>query len=549
MAHTLQVLATHSYPGYQFVAEFEHEKYSGDDCFRYLILTVIEWLSNRVGKENIGLTLGTDYSPQEAPEACFESLSREEPCKIEIVSLMSEGIWSLCITEPDMDRNDRVAVVGRSFVTNVGIRMHSNERGEKIVTLGVCIDIRDPENAPTEVAYAYRPAFIKKLFLDPNIRAFQAGYPIKRGCFVISEVEQFQKLKRTLANQNCQLPALVFTSAFDFASIENAIQDIDQKLGLTGAVSSIWSQAKRIDEIPHGLGRSLLGYSRVFLVPNCAFRSFASAFHIDDNFKPGDMLFIEPSVFGNSISTINYKEEQSRILGQDYYHKVKESIMAYSKRKNEYNYGPVVFTKDAMEMQRKQRIERIRHETENYTFDQLSDEVAKSETEAAQLRARIVQLERENEAYRLRLQEKNGAASSVSILVPDDEPYFPGEFRDLILNVLRMRDAMTGDVPNTRGTELLRKIVAMNKPEGYGEKLFDQIKSVFSGHKNLSDGDFAVLRELGIVVEETKQGDGHIRFHFKTSPRFYSISSTGSDVRGMKNSFSSFEKAESIYKV
>ncbi len=74
-------------------------------------------------------------------------------------------------------------------------------------------------------------------------------------------------------------------------------------------------------------------------------------------------------------------------------------------------------------------------------------------------------------------------------------------------------------------------------------------KRVFHGHKNLADGDFCELRRLGFIVEGTKQGDGHTRLRFKTSSRFHAIPSTGSDVRGMKNSFASFETKESVYKI
>ena len=39
------------------------------------------------------------------------------------------------------------------------------------------------------------------------------------------------------------------------------------------------------------------------------------------------------------------------------------------------------------------------------------------------------------------------------------------------------------------------------------------------------------------------------RLRFKTSPRIHAIPSTGSDVRGMRNSFTNFETKESVYKI
>ena len=548
MAQTLQVLATHSYPGYQFMAGFSHQKYNPEPCFRFLILTVLDWICSRIGDEGLNQELGERFPPEAAKDICFQSMRREEPCKLEIVSLPHDGIWSASITEPDMDRNERKAVVGRSFVTNIGIRLTKNDRGEQIVILGIRIDIRDPENAPAEVPHAYRPAFIKALFLNPDIRAEQAGYPVRRGCFLLNQEAEFQKLSKTLSRRDCCLPALIFTSAFDFAAIQKALEDIDSKLGLADSKSSILNQARIIDRIPDKLGQSLLGYCRVFRVPGGAFRQFKSFFHVNEDFKPGDMLFLAPTAFSGKSAVIKYREEQARVLQEDYFQDLKETMMAYSKRKA-YCFDPVVFVPEALRIQRQQRIEKVREETENLTFDQLSDIVAENEAKISRLANRVLELERENEILKRRMAQNRCDLPSVPIYVPDTEEYFPGEIRDLILTVLRAKDAAAGGSPDSRAAELLSRIVKMNEPGYEGVELFEQIKRIFAGHSNFSEGDFNSLRALGFLIEETKQGDGHTRLRFKTSPRFCSIPSTGSDVRGMKNAYAAFEKKESVYKI
>ena len=547
MANTLRVLATHAYPGYQFIARFEHRQYKPEQCFRFLILTVLDWISSRLGDDALDQELGARFPMENAAETCFRSLSREDPCKLDIVSMIDDGIWAASIAEPDMDRTEHKAVVGRSFTTNIGIALAEDERKEKIVTLGVRIDVRDPENAPAEVPYAYRPAFIKKLFENPDVVATQAGYPVKRGCFLLGQDANLTKLSTTLSDRNCFLPALIFTSAFNFSSMEQVLTDVDRMLGLTDTEGSILKQARMIDETPERIGRTLLGYCRVFLVPGAVFEQFKRTYHLSDDFSPGDMLFIEPAVFGHGSMTIKYKDEQSRILQSDYFEGLKERLMAYSKRKA-YSFEPVVFVPEALSIQRQKRVETIRRETESLTFDQLSDVVAENEAEINRLENRLAELERENEILKSKIHQ-NGGMSSIPIRVPEIDEYFPGELRDLILTVLRNRDSMSGSTPDTRATELLRAIVQLNEPGNNGAALFDRIKRIFNGHKNLSEGDFSELRALGFVIEEVKQGDGHIRMRFMTSPRFHSIASTGSDVRGMKNSFSTIEKTESVYKV
>ena len=551
MAHTLQVLATHSYPAYQFIAQFEYEQHSPEECFRFLILTVLDWICNRLGDEALDQMLGPRFPAESASDSCFQSLSREEPCRLDIISLVDDGIWAAQITEPDMDRDQRKAVVGRSFVSNVGIRLAENDRGNIIVLLGIRIDVHDPENATMEVPFAYRPAFIKTLFSIPEIRAYQASYPVKRGCFTLNDKDSLQKVTQTLSDRNCFLPAFIFTSPFKLEDIEESLSDIDRKLGLADSKSSILSQARLISEIPERLGKSLLAYSRVFSVSTAAFDSFKIAFNLSDDFMPGDMLLVEPEVFGRRIYVIRYTEEQSRILRDDYFTDTTDRLYAFSKRKV-YNFSPVLFVPEALSVQRQQRLEKVRQETETLTFEQLSDVVAENEAEISKLRGQVEKLERENIILSERLRQTKSDLPSVSIFIPDEvEEYFPGEIRDLILTVLRNRDAMSARTPDTRATEILRQIVEMdgNALGTQGQELFDQIQRIFNGHKNFGEGDFAELRSLGFVIEETKQGDGHIRAQFKTSQRFHPLPSTGSDVRGLKNSFSSFEKKESVYKV
>lgn len=82
---------------------------------------------------------------------------------------------------------------------------------------------------------------------------------------------------------------------------------------------------------------------------------------------------------------------------------------------------------------------------------------------------------------------------------------------------------------------------------GEGKKLFDQLKIILFRNKNITDTDVSDLRELGFEV--TRNTDNHYRLVFRGDSRFtFTLPSTGSDVRGLKNSFSKIVRFLSVYK-
>ena len=548
----LKVLATHAYPAYQFVADFEYRDHDGDACFRYLILHILDWVCQRTEDDILIKSLGlpSPPDPDEAGESCFQSVHVSDAYKLDICALMAEGIWSMRLAEPDMDRAERRAVVGRSFVTNVGLTRKAPD--SRLVTCGIRIDVLDPENAPEEVPFAYRPAFLRTLFIKGEVRVSQACYPVRREAIRLETEDSMRDVLALQDRPDTVLPALVITEAFDYGEIAHELEDIDAKLGLAESRNSILHQARIISDMPAELSHHLLCYGRVFAVPVREFAKLRSVFRLSEDFRKGDILLIEPKRFGRRCRVYRYAEEQARILQKEYFEGITNAVQTYSKRKG-YPYDGVCFLDEAQQIERDKRIRRIREEQEKTTFGSFCDLLDTAEQDRDRMKEENERLKKNLELMEARLQaQKRSFEHAVAIAVPEDaEEYFPDEMRDLILTVLRNRDGQSDRTEETRATELLRRIVELeeNRITGKGYEVFDGIEKILQGHKNLSEGDYSKLKRFGLIREPDKQGDGHIRLRFRGGKRAYTIAATGSDVRGLKNSCADIIRRESVYKV
>jgi len=76
--------------------------------------------------------------------------------------------------------------------------------------------------------------------------------------------------------------------------------------------------------------------------------------------------------------------------------------------------------------------------------------------------------------------------------------------------------------------------------------MFEEIESIMTSSKNMSDADFAKLKQYGFEIE--KQGNNHYRLYFHGNrTRSITIGSTISSSRSMTNSFHEFLANESVY--
>ena len=117
----------------------------------------------------------------------------------------------------------------------------------------------------------------------------------------------------------------------------------------------------------------------------------------------------------------------------------------------------------------------------------------------------------------------------------------------MVLSVLeRVARTQSAYPDGSRGDYLLKRLLNQNQITGQGKAIFEEIESIMTATKNMSDSDFAKLKQYGFEIE--KQGNNHYRLYYKGNrSRSVTIGSTISSSRSMTNSFHEFIANESIY--
>ena len=130
--------------------------------------------------------------------------------------------------------------------------------------------------------------------------------------------------------------------------------------------------------------------------------------------------------------------------------------------------------------------------------------------------------------------------------MPDMVEMYPDEFYDLIISVLKNEQGKYRP-EGPRVEELINAFLSLNPIAGTGSRIFDRLKSILYRDKNLSDADISELESIGFKV--SRHSNNHYTLSFRNDERHsFTLASTGSDVRGMKNSFSEIVQQLSVYK-
>ena len=477
MATALRILSAKTYPAYQFMAEFNYKGHTVAECFDLLIKYVLEWAFQRT--ENPSL-LEIYNSVQKRVEQNTSQIQDEElSCRdrylLDVSELRSEGKWALVLREPDMNQVDRKAVVGRSFETHVALN-YDKEISET-VRLAVRINVRDPENAPEEVPFAFRPAFLKKLLKTPGIRCRQAEYPVTRECINLESEEKLLEFVKVLNDTRSTLPSLVVSQAFDYSEIRQELCKIDELLGLSDSSQSVLRQAERIVEQPIIMAKTLACYGRVFVLPKKFFGWVKSKLCNEVDCRPGDTFLFSPASWKKTPTLFSYAFEQKNIFADHYFEDITRSVQSFSKHKA-YDYSDVFFVDSIRKRKHELEKEQIKKEIEGLTFDQLADDFAierskkeKAERDCEELTKKVSVLESRLSAY-----QTTNKSAHIKLYTPDTELYFEDEIRDLVLKTLQNRRNQY-DAPSTRAEELLASLLDTqgNEMSNHGKELFSEI--------------------------------------------------------------------------
>lgn len=206
----VRLLKNHIYPTYQLHAYIRNNKLSPKEGLIIGVLTVCEWLRSRLGEDvpkELVLPLPCDYKKVSIDD--FRSLHLNRGFVVDIIALPEKEMWSLQIVEPDLGSDPgnpnqtRKPIAGRIIETNVGFCIR-----DKRLECGIKTVISDPENTP--LAAVYRPAFVKKLYNNPDF-GLQHISILSPKLKYIDSTEQLKNVISLYKSEENQLPILVFT--------------------------------------------------------------------------------------------------------------------------------------------------------------------------------------------------------------------------------------------------------------------------------------------------------------------------------------------------
>ena len=569
----LSLLQTRSYPGYQFYATMKYRGQSSDRCMKYIILTVLNWLRQKIGGEAMPeeLQLPSPKRFTKVSNDAIRSYHFSGGFTLDITSLLDHGIWAARIKEPDLERQDKKAIIGRFFVTEIGLH-----RLEDSVECGVRIDVLDPIDVTEEVPNAYRPAFMRHLFATKQLRIRQIE-PLKYSeAHTVNNPMAMKRLIELISNEQNYMPIIVLTYASEQRSIMEVVEKLDKGLGLTNTSDSFMNRLKQLDLIPETLefGDAILpydadymayhtfGYGRVYVIAGKQFATFRKKIN-KPSLQPGDLLWIEPIRFGGNCQIVSYDPNMAAGVREYRRNKIVEDAHRYSKHKI-VSFGSVVFESAARRLEiedriksrleelrsgdeekAEQRTEEIYRETQEL-LSLYEDEKKETDAECERLRNELQGLYGKMAILEGMAGRKVGQEDSIPIRVPEVEEYYIDEQHDLIISILQeaKRSYCT---PGTRADELLDGILAVNELTGEGKELFDRLKTILFRNKNITDSDISDLRALGFEV--SRRSNNHFKLVFRGDSKYtFTLSSTGSDGRGMKNSYSDISNHISVYK-
>lgn len=541
----LKLLKTHEYAAYQLRFKMSRTDENGqllnaDRTMCYFIDTIWIWLKNKIGDPDfIGGKVYPDRTCDMAKLQDYTSYHVHGGFSIDITSVPSEGAWALRLKEPDLGVDDRHAVLGRSFVTHVACQLEDEDH----IGCAVKITILDPEDAP-ELPYAFRPAFIRTFIESQycHLEDVAGQAPI--------EIKNVQELKGVLRGN---LPSTIFTHSRDKLLTQDIISQLTKQVPAFQSLLSdnrqLIDQADiRIVNLPYdaySFANEAFAYSYTYIVSDQLFDEFNEWVKIQyqRNITPGDIICLGSSRFDSSIRVWPYSETASMYQKDRIFDEVLKYAHSYSKHKP-YNYDGLLFEKELREEERLVRQQQIKEMTQEETLLQLVEQEEKTE----KLKEEIKDLKTEKESLKWQLNMMKDKSSNVlTINLPEEEEYFPDEIHDMVLTVLeRVARTQSAYPEGSRGDYLLKRVLNQNQITGKGKTMFDDIESIMTGTKNMTEADFAKLKQYGFEIE--KQGNNHYRLYFKgNKSRSITIGSTISSSRSMTNSYHDFLVNESIY--
>ena len=430
----VRLLQNTLYPTYQLHATMSNKQNTPAEGLRFAALTVMEWLRQRIGEDiPQDLVQPEPERYKEADDSCLPSLHIHRGYVVDIVSLPSQGVWSLQITEPDLGSEpgnpaqQRQAVPGRVIETNIGFCIQG-----KTLECGFQTVISDPVGSGAQ-AEVYRLAVVRRLMESP-VFGLTHILPLNGGTSSLRNTAELRKmLTLTTAPEN-QLPTVIFTYHLSEPENRNPQTVLDLRLpsvsfpelarpGRTqeslfcAAVSQ--EKSPPTSTLPYNAGafaEKRKGCCRVYLLDAALIQDLAA--ELNCKLRPGDAVLLEPACFGGGSQVFPYhpaSREREKTIGL-----LSCAVYDYPRGKT-WNFGSVQFLSAAREellLKTSEMAKTSQAASDQWTqkFTQLDTaykaELAKKDEELAGLRTQIDRLRE----YEKQLEkEKNSLAQAMEL--------------------------------------------------------------------------------------------------------------------------------------
>ncbi len=329
------------YPGYQFFCTLEKQNSTPEACFCFAVLCVVDWLKERLRETDvIPEQIACLPQRQNSSEICpadLKSFTINSGFSAYVVSLPAHGIWSLRLKEPDSNTQQRTAIPGRFFATNIGLRISGGR-----VELGIRIDVTDPEEAP-EIDFAFRPKLVRYLYEAPDLQLSQVTpLPYQKAVPVETE-QQLKQLKTLLDSSESTLPVILVTQAFRLP------EELSAPLGRPAFPSALCTLPVPEPYYPldaDDIASHNFGHAVTCQVSEKMHQPLAA--RLKKDYLPGDLLFVDPRRYGGHVRIIGKDEKDAA-------KQVWQRSHCYSKNRK-YSFGDVLFEYDARNLENREPI-------------------------------------------------------------------------------------------------------------------------------------------------------------------------------------------------
>lgn len=372
--HVMRLLKNQLYPTYQLYALMASKKTSPQDGLRYAALTVIQWLRERLQDDAPPeLQLPEPDQYLKVTDDQLVSTHIHHGYVIDIISMPTEGIWSLMLTEPDLGSDpgnpgqERQAVPGRVFETHIGFHIQGQQ-----LECGFKTVISDPENVDTP-ADVYRLAIVRRLMLAQEFGLRQCS-KLTDTPETLSTVKEIRSLLGLLKDERNQIPTVVFTHARRKSPAQKPVigKNIDLKaVSLPPLTCSSFMRSialpipidapKEAPKLPESFlpydaeqfAKECFTLCRTYILADESFERFQKESQM--TIAPGDVLLYEPSCFGGERHSFPYPSHSDEVA--ETMDKLYSMILPYPRGRN-VSYGTMSFIESAR-LAQKESVENI----------------------------------------------------------------------------------------------------------------------------------------------------------------------------------------------